>query len=136
MGIYKFKNIILGLGLGLALASLININVQNKHLTEDIIIKEAIKKGLVVIDPKELINKNSELVSVESINKDEINVEIIIEEKSNIFDTADLLLNKELIDNKEEFMDFMKNLNKSLQHGVFYIKKGANMEEIVNIITN
>ena len=135
---YRLKNIILGLGLGLVFASLININVQSKNITNDFIIKEAAKNGLIVIDPKDIINKNVDLVNINSIYKEDegIDIEINIEKEFNLNDIAGILFNKELIDNKQEFIDYINDFNKKIQCGVFYIKKGSSIEEIINIITN
>ncbi|MCK9216538.1 MAG: hypothetical protein M0P77_01265 [Firmicutes bacterium] len=135
MGMYRIKNIILGLGLGLVMASLININVQNKRITDDFIIKEAAKKGLLIIDPKDLINKSIDLENI-SDTREEESVKIVIEEKCGLHELTDVLFKSELIDDKQEFINYIKNFDKSIKCGSFSIKKGSTIDEIVNIITN
>lgn len=141
MGMYNLKNIILGFGLGLVLASLININVNSRDVTIDFIKSEALKKGLILIDPKDVINKNIDFTDVNSNNygdkKDNV-VEIIVEEGSDCHKVADVLFNNELIKDKKEFINYLYERKKTenIQYGIFFIKEGSNMEEIANIITN
>ncbi len=136
MGMFRLKNIIFGFGLGLVMSSLININVQNKSITDDFIAKEASKKGLLVIDPKDLINKNIDLEDLSNNYSEEENIEIIIEEDYDLNKLADVFSKNELILDKQEFIDYIKRCNKDIQYGLFSIKKGSKIDEIVNIITN
>lgn len=135
MGMYKIKNIILGLGLGLVMASLININVQNRRITDDFIIKEAAKKGLLIIDPKDLINKSIDLESISDTHSEE-NVKIVIEKEYSLYELTDILFKSELIDDKQKFINHIKDYDKNFQCGSYIIKKGSTIDEIVNIITN
>lgn len=140
MGMYNLKNIMLGFGLGLVLASLININIQNKNVTIDFIKSEALKKGLIVIDPKDVINKDTDLSSIDSDNhnnKDAVAIEVTIEKGYDSYKTADILLNSGLIEDKKMFIDCLNDCKKPnlIKHGVFFIKKGSSLEEIIDIIT-
>lgn len=141
MGIYNFKNVMLGFGLGLVLTSLININIQSKNVTIDFIKSEALKKGLIIIDPKDVINKNNDLSNIDSDNhhnKDTVVVEVKIEKDFDSYKTADALLNYGLIEDKKVFIDRLNNCKKTdlINHGIFFIEKGSTIEEIIDIITN
>ncbi len=137
MGMYRLKNILLGLGLGLVLASLININVVNKNITNDFIVKAAIKNGLIVIDPKDIINKENELSNTNNtinVDKNDI-IEIKIKEDHSIKDIADMLYNNGLIDDKDIFLDYFNNSSDQVKRGIFYIKKGLGIKEVINTIS-
>lgn len=140
MGMYNLKNVMLGFGLGLVLSSLININVQSKDVTIDFIKNEALKKGLIIVDPKDIINKNISLTDAKSDdnNNREIVFEVRIEEGFDSYKTADVLFDEGLIKDKKAFIDLLYECKKtnSIQCGVFFIQKGTGMKEIINIITN
>ena len=141
MGMYNLKNVMLGFGLGLVLSSLININVQSKDVTIDFIKSEALKKGLIIVDPKDVINKSISLTDAKSDdyeNREIVIVEVRIEKGFDSYKTADVLFNEGLIEDKKTFIDLLYECKKtnSIQCGVFFIQKGTGVEEIINIITN
>lgn len=142
MGMYNLKNIMLGFGLGLVLTSLININIQNKNVTIDFIKSEAQKKGLIIIDPKDIINKNIDIpIDNDNVNHskdDSIVVEVKIEKGFDSYKTADVLYYNGLIEDKKGFIECLSDCRKTdlIQYGVFSIKKGSSIEEIIDIITH
>mgnify|MGYP000903922426 CR=1 FL=1 len=56
---YDIKGIILGIGIGLVLSSIINININSRALTDDFIKAEASKRGFMIVNPKDLIDKKT-----------------------------------------------------------------------------
>lgn len=142
MGMYNLKNIMLGFGLGLIVTSLININIQNKNVTVDFIKSEAQKKGLIIVDPKDVINKSIDIsIDNDSGSRDKNDstlVEVKIEKGFDSNKTADVLYYNGLIEDKKDFIERLSDCNKTdlIQYGVFFIKKGSSIEEIIDIITN
>ena len=62
MKTYDIKSIMLGIGLGLVIASIININTYGNYgrvLSDDILKMEATKRGFIIFDPEDIINKNT-----------------------------------------------------------------------------
>lgn len=148
MKTYDVKGIMLGVGIGLILSSIINININRSVLTDDFIKVEASKRGFIIVDPKTLIDK--EKINEKSYNntledsKDKIeekqeNEEIKIEfaKGYNSYEAAEVLLEKGLIVNKDEFIDRLKQRGKAdkIQYGSFILKKNLSYDDIIDIIT-
>jgi len=143
MKLYDIRGIMLGMGIGLVLSGIINININGKDLSDDYIKTEAIKRGFIVINPEDIINKeikNNEIKDDEKIDtevseKEEIKIEII--KGSNSYDVAELLMKSGLILDAKEFLSRLKELDKErkIQYGVYIIKKGTSYNDIIDIIT-
>lgn len=142
MKTYNFKGIILGMGIGLVISSIININIQDRILTDNYIRVEASKRGFVIIDPGDLISKdkaidkNSNNKVLES-NKYAEEIKIEITQGCSSDDTASILLDNGLIDNKDKFLEKLHEREKGnkIQYGSFVLKKYSNYDEIIDIIT-
>lgn len=143
MKLYDIKGIMLGIGIGLVLSSIVNININQKALNDDFIKAEASKRGFIILNPGELIDKektNESMKHNEKIeNNEQKDEEIKIEVLKGYtpYDTAELLLNSGLILDKNEFINRIKEKNRErkIQYGVFIIKKGTSYDDIIDIIT-
>lgn len=130
------------MGIGLVISSIININIQDRILTDNYIRVEASKRGFVIIDPGDLISKdkaidkNSNNKVLES-NKYAEEIKIEITQGCNSDDTARILLDNGLIDNKDKFLEKLHEREKEnkIQYGSFVLKKYSNYDEIIDIIT-
>jgi len=140
---YDIKGIMLGLGIGLVFSAIINININEKDLSDDYIKTEAIKRGFIVINPEDIINKeikneeakDDEKTETEEAEKEEVKIEII--KGSSSYDVAELLMKSGLILNSDEFLNRLRELDKErkIQYGNYIIKKGTNYDDIIDIIT-
>lgn len=150
---YSLKNICLGIGIGLILASMANISIAPRSLTEDEIRREAAKHNLMVVAAKDLINKQPEVdKEIQEQSKQEEQQKpvqptaeaaeqlsvITVKSGSTSESIAELLLNNKLIDNKQAFINRLKELKKEskLQIGTFKIPSGASKDRIIEIITS
>jgi hypothetical protein len=137
---YSLKNICLGIGIGLVLASTANISATPKRLSIDDIKREAKKYNLMVIDSKELIQKQPEpqLPIKPEVPEQKQTVVIEIESGTSSEEIAEVLLNNKLIKNKKEFLDRLIELKKvsKVQVGKFNISEGASIDKIIEIITS
>lgn len=143
MKLYDIKGIMLGMGIGLVLSGIININIYGKDLNDDYIKTEAIKRGFIVINPEDIINKeiknnevkDDEIIDTEVSEKEEVKIEII--KGSNSYDVAELLMKNGLILDAKEFLSRLKELDKErkIQYGVYIIKKGSSYNDIIDIIS-
>ncbi len=137
---YNLKNICLGIGIGLILASMANIYMTPKKLSKDEVKRQAEQYNLIVIDKKDVINKETEQpkVNIEQQNpKEEQNVIIVIESGTNSEAIADNLIKSKLLDNKQEFLNRLRELNKesNVQIGSFKIPRGSSIDKIIETIT-
>ncbi len=137
---YSLKNICLGIGIGLILASMANIYMTPKKLSKDEVKRQAEQYNLIVIDKKDVINKDIEQPkdNIEQQNpQEEQNVVIVIESGTNSEVIADNLLNSKLLDNKQEFLNRLRELNKEskVQIGSFKIPRGSSIDKIIETIT-
>ncbi|SHJ06333.1 hypothetical protein [Lutispora thermophila] len=158
MKVYDIKGIILGIGIGLVFSSIVNINMNQKAIDDDFIRAEASKRGFIILKPEDLIDKdriNEDIKTKEEIegnmksneedeNSKKEDEEISDEEISfeilkgyNSYDTAEVLLNSGLISDKDVFINRIRKRDKqrNIQTGVFIIKKGTSIDDIINIIT-
>lgn len=143
MKLYDIKGIMLGMGIGLVLSGIININIYGKDLNDDYIKTEAIKRGFIVINPEDIINKeiknneakDGEIIDTEVSEKEEVKIEII--KGSNSYDVAELMMKNGLILDAKEFLSRLKELDKErkIQYGVYIIKKGSSYNDIIDIIS-
>jgi hypothetical protein len=150
---YSIKNICLGIGIGLILGSIANISAAPKSLTPDEIRKEAAKHNLIVMDAKDLINKQpseekqnqgqnnqseQQTPAPLEIQQKESIVTITIQSGSNSEDIGELLLTNNLIENKQSFLSRLKELKKEskMQVGTFHIPFGTSIDTIIEIITS
>jgi hypothetical protein len=151
---YSIKNICLGIGIGLVFSSILNINTTPKNLSIDDIRKAAIKYNLIVVDAKDLIQKQplQEVPSKEAPNEEVPKQEppttqnapnleqvtvITINSGTNAEGIAELLLSNKLIESKQAFLNRLTELKKEskVQIGTFKIPTGATMDKIIDIIT-
>ncbi len=118
MKVYDIKGIMLGMGIGLVLSSIINININGKAFSDDYIRTEAIKRGFIVINPEDLINKNiknedikdDEKIESDEAEKEEIRIEIL--KGFNSYDAAEVLMKNGLILDIKEFLNRLKEKEK------------------------
>lgn len=147
MKVYDAKAIILGIGIGLVISSIININIVGKTLTDDFIKVEASKRGFVIMDPKDLIDKEktedqnnnlgeSKEMKEEKAENEEIKVEFI--KGYNSYEAAEALLDKGIIIDKDGFINRLKERGKTdkIQYGSFILKRNLSYDDIIDIITN
>ncbi|HCJ56413.1 hypothetical protein [Lutispora sp.] len=145
---YDIKGIILGIGIGLVLSSIINININSRALTDDFIKTEASKKGFIIVNPKDLIDKGEtseknstyegEKINEDSDEMEEIGeVEIKVSKGYDSYKTADVLAEHGLIDDKNGFMDrlYKRGKDDKIQYGSFILKKGMSYDDIIDVIT-
>ncbi|MDF2893020.1 MAG: hypothetical protein K0R80_3387 [Clostridia bacterium] len=149
---YSLKNICLGIGIGLVLAAMANIGAAPKSLSADDIKREAAKYGLIVMEPKDLIQKQpaagketqepvnqpeQQIPVKEEPAKQEQTTIIIIKSGSSSESIAELLLSNKLIEDKKVFLNRLTELKKEskLQIGTFKIPAGASVDKIIEIIT-
>lgn len=135
---YSLKNICLGVGIGLIIASMANINMAPPKLTKDEIKKEAEQYNLIVIDKKDMINKETEQPKDSKEQQNEQPVVIVIESGTNSEAIAEQLLNSKLIGSKQEFLNRLREINKEnkVQIGSFTIPIGSSLDKIIEIITS
>lgn len=135
---YSLKNICLGVGIGLIIASMANINMAPQKLTKDEIKKEAEQYNLIVIDKKDMINKETEQPKDSIEQQNEQSVVIVIESGTNSEAIAEKLLNSKLIGSKQEFLNRLREVNKEnkVQIGSFTIPIGSSLDKIIEIITS
>lgn len=142
MKTYNLKGIILGMGIGLVISSIININIQDRILTDNYIRVEASKRGFIIVDPGDLISKEK-IIDKNNNNKifesnkyaEEIRIEIAQGCSSD--ETARILLDNGLINNMDKFLEKLHEREKEnkIQYGSFVLKKYSNYDEIIDIIT-
>ena len=145
---YDIKGIILGIGIGLVLSSIINININSRALTDDFIKAEASKRGFMIVNPKDLIDKGQiseknstyegEKMNDQSDETEEIEeVEIKIFKGYDSYKTADVLAEHGLIDDKSGFMDrlYKRGKDDKIQYGSFILQKGMSYDDIIDVIT-
>lgn len=145
---YDIKGIILGIGIGLVLSSIININIDSRALTDDFIKTEASKRGFIIVNPKDLIDKSGAKEKNSTYESKKINepldetestkeVEIKISKGYDSYKTADVLAEHGLIDDKSEFMDrlYKRGKDDKIQYGSFVLKKGMSCDDIIDVIT-
>ncbi|MGB7606556.1 MAG: hypothetical protein WBL93_13885 [Lutisporaceae bacterium] len=135
---YSLKNICLGIGIGLILASMANINITPKKLTKEEIKREAEQYNLIVIDKKDMINKEPEQPKDSLEQQEEQSVVIVIESGTNSEAIAEKLINNKLIGTKQDFLNRLRELNKEskVQIGSFNIPIGSSLDKIIEIITS
>lgn len=145
---YSIKNISLGIGIGLIIASVANISTTSTSLTEDEIRREAAKRNLIVMNAKDLIQKQPEQVKQnqeqakpvepKTPEKQEQTMVIVIESGTTSQGIAELLLSNKLIESKQTFLDRLSELKKEskLQIGTFKIPAGSSTDRIIEIITS
>lgn len=135
---YSLKNICLGIGIGLILASMANINMTPKKLTKDEIKREAEQYNLIVIEKKDIINKQTEQPKENHEQQNKEPVVIVIESGTNSETIAEKLLNNKLIGSKQEFLSRLRELRKEskVQIGSFNIPIGSSLDKIIEIITS
>ncbi|NLM44643.1 MAG: endolytic transglycosylase MltG [Clostridiales bacterium] len=147
MKTYDIKSIMLGIGLGLVIASIININTYGNYgrvLSDDILKMEATKRGFIIFDPEDIINKNTinensgNISSAMTNNKkydEEAKIEIM--KGYDAFTTSKLLFKSGLIQDVSEFLRRIEEKNKDnkIQYGTYIIKKGTSYDDIIDIIT-
>jgi len=143
---YSIKNICMGIGIGLIIASVANISAAPRGLTEDDIRREAAKHNLIVMNTKDLIKKQPEenkeaqeqpKQTPQQAEKAEQTVVIVIESGATSEGIAELLLNHKLIDNKQTFINRLKELKREskVQIGTFKIPAGSSIDKVIDIIT-
>lgn len=130
---YSIKNICLGIGVGLVFSSILNISTTPKGLTIDEIKREATKYNLIVMDAKDLIKKQP----IQKTPAEQSSV-IVINSGITADGIAELLLNNNLIENKQLFLSRLNEQKKEskLQVGTFKIPIGAKVDEIIEVITS
>jgi hypothetical protein len=149
---YSIKNICLGIGIGLIIASMANITAAPKSLSADEIKREAAKLGLIVMEPKDLIQKQPQESKEEhqlvnepeqqtpveqEPSRQEQTTVIVIKSGSSSESIAELLLSNKLIADKKVFLNRLTELKKEskLQIGTFKIPAGASVDKIIELIT-
>jgi hypothetical protein len=150
---YSIKNICLGIGLGLIIASVANLGASPRDMSVDALKTEAQKHNLIIIDAKELIQKQPDSSNTPAAEpkggkpaeqtappdpaESKGAVQIVIESGATSEKVAQLLLEGKLTDNKQIFLDRLKELKKEnkMQIGTFNIPKGSSIDEIINAIT-
>lgn len=132
--------IILGIGIGIIVTSLIFIlkpKIKYVDYSDDEIIKKAKELGMVSV--KEKIELNEEKDKRETDEKEDAKEEIIlfrVENDDTLTSVADRLLKKELIANKEDFIQFAKykEADKKLRTGDYKLEKNSSYNEIIKIL--
>ncbi|HYE12592.1 MAG TPA: hypothetical protein VEF53_20690 [Patescibacteria group bacterium] len=149
---YSIKNICLGIGIGLVIASMANISAAPKSLSADEIKREAAKLGLIVMEPKDLIQKQpqeskeehqqvnepeQQTPAEQEPSRQEQTTVIVIKSGSSSESIAELLLSNKLIADKKVFLNRLTELKKEskLQIGTFKIPAGASVDKIIELIT-
>lgn len=144
---YSIKNICLGIGIGLVIASVANLGAAPKSMTVEELKTEAQKHNLIVMDAKELIQKQPDKdnetteqtpPATPQENKEQGTVQIVIKSGATSESIAQLLLEGKLIDNKQAFLDRLKELKKEskVQIGSFNVNKGSSIDQIIDTITS
>lgn len=146
---YSIKNICLGIGIGLVFSSIVNINTAPKSLTVAEIKSAAAKHNLIVMDAKDMIQKQpvqevptqvvpkQEQPAKQDIPDEEQTTVIVISSGISADGIAEQLLSNKLIENKEVFLSRLTELKKEskVQVGTFKIPTGASLDKIIEIIT-
>ena len=136
---YSMKNICLGIGIGLVFSAILNINTASKSLTIDEIRREATKHNLIVMDAKDLIQKQpvEETPAKQDTPSQEQSIVIVISSGDSAEQIAELLLSNNLIENKQAFLSRLNEQKKEskVQIGTFKIPIGAPVDEIIEVIT-
>lgn len=146
---YSIKNICLGIGIGLVFSAIVNINTAPKSLTVEEIRSAAAKHNLIVMDAKDVIQKQpvqeaptseapiqNEPAKQDNLSQEQTTV-IVINSGTNADGIAELLISNKLIESKQAFLSRLTELEKEskLQIGTFQIPTGASMDKIIEIIT-
>ncbi|MFZ5352050.1 MAG: hypothetical protein ACOZCL_04890 [Bacillota bacterium] len=149
MSKYSLKNIFLGVGIGIVITSLININSGLRPLAIEELEREAEKHGLRLVKIADIEkNKPQEAAPTptptavptpkdKDDTKNEVFIEINIKQGDTSHFVAETLQQKGLINNKNDFINRLDELNKAnkLQVGSFKIKKGLDLDSIIDILT-
>lgn len=133
---YSIKNICLGIGIGLILAAMVNINAAPKTLTREDVEREAKKLDLIVMNPKDLINKQPEVKNLEPAENEMVTIQI--EAGATSQSVAKELFEAKLIQSEQKFLSRLNELEKEnkMQIGVFKLSTDSTMDEIINMITS
>ena len=136
---YSIKNICLGIGIGLVFSSVLNINTAPKSLSIDEIRREATKHNLIVMETKDLIQKQPVVETPEKQDapNQEQTIVIAINSGTSAEEIAEVLLSNSLIENKQAFLTRLNEQKKEskVQIGTFNIPIGATVDEIIEVIT-
>lgn len=136
---YSIKNICLGIGIGLVFSAILNINTTPKSLTPDEIRREATKHNLIVMDAKDLIQKQpvEEAPAKQDTPNQDQSIVIAISSGDSAEEMAELLVSNNLIENKQVFLSRLNEQKKEskVQIGTFKIPIGATVDEIIEMIT-
>lgn len=153
----KITYLTLGLGIGIIIASTFYSfypQIEQESLSDDIIIERAKELGMVSLkesinvdslEKKEIEEKRTEEIVAteesleESVEAAEIieEIEIIVESGSSLTSVATKLHNANLIDDKDEFILFVKEkkLDKRIITGKYKIINNSSHDEIIEILT-
>jgi cell division protein YceG involved in septum cleavage len=136
---YSIKNICLGIGIGLVFSSILNISTAPKAFSIEEIRREATKHNLIVMDAKDVIKKQliQEIPVKTDASNSEKNIEVVINSGCTSEELAETLLNNNLIEDKQAFLNRLNELKKEskVQVGTFEISMGATVDEIIEVIT-
>lgn len=123
--------ILLGIGIGIILTSIffyINPLVKYAEYTDEEIKEKAKDLGMVSI--KEFIKDNGE--------KEDYIIEFKISSGDTLSDIANNLIDLSIIEDKEEFIKFVKDkkLDKKLRPGTYKLKPNLSYSSILEILSN
>lgn len=145
----KILYLILGIGIGMIVTNILHSfypKLEYIELSDDTIIERArdlgmvnLKKGIKI--EKEIVDNKDEgevIKEVEKLKVEELEEEIVVESGSGLTTVAIKLYNAGLIDNKDEFIWFVKDekLDKKIITGIYKIKHNSPYSEIIKILTD
>ncbi|WP_416198145.1 MAG: YceG-like family protein [Sporanaerobacter sp.] len=125
----------LGIGIGIILTSFVFVlkpQIQYKEYTNEEIINKAKELGMVSF--KENINTDYTKEVVED-NNEEIRIKIDV--NSSLSEVSDKLFAQKIIEDKGEFIQFVKDkgMETKLRPGTYSLKKNMSYTSIINILT-
>jgi len=149
---FKSRKFLVGLGVGLIISSLFLIfftpstpteTQKNKEWTVDELREAASIKGYKLLTNEEIENLKKQIIEVTPPSKEnnqnsKTQVDFIIVKGNSTSEIADYLLDREIIINKDEFLEILEDyhLTKKIRAGEYKYSTDMTVKETVALITH
>lgn len=138
--VYDFY-ILLGVGIGIIVTSLfffLKPNVKYKEYTNEEIIEKATELGMVTIKESLNTNRKENIEKEETQTKTQKEIKFTVSSGQPLVEIANNLFKSGIIEDKEEFIQFVKdnNMDKRLLPGDYVLKSNLSYTTIMKILSS
>ncbi|WP_077367248.1 hypothetical protein [Anaerosalibacter sp. Marseille-P3206] len=138
--VYDFY-ILLGVGIGIIVTSLfffLKPNVKYKEYTNEEIIEKATELGMVTIKESLNTNRKENIEKEETQTKTQKEIKFTVNSGQPLVEIANNLFKSGIIEDKEEFIQFVKdnNMDKRLLPGDYVLKSNLSYTTIMKILSS